>query len=184
MKSNGSIPTGRYRADMPEGAVVFLIGMRINRVRALSDWLPVFQAMPKMMIELNRHPELGLLEASSWWAGRNLMMVQYWASMDQLMRYATGRDAEHFPAWQAFMRRSSSSDAVGIWHEAYEVQPERSHIVYRGMPEFGMGKATAFKPVSDLPPQPVQRHPVSSILSAPELVQGRKRAAELPTHGD
>lgn len=158
----------RFRADMPEGTVVFLIGMRINRFRALRQWFPVFQAMPKMLVELKRHPELGLLEASSWWAGRNLMTVQYWASMDQLMRYATARDAEHLSAWQEFMRRSTDADAVGIWHEAYEVQPERSHIVYRDMTVFGMGKATAWKPVSSLPPQPVTRHPVSTIKSAPE----------------
>ncbi|HEV2073061.1 MAG TPA: DUF4188 domain-containing protein [Thermomicrobiales bacterium] len=114
----------RFRADMPEGTVVFLIGMRINRFPALRQRLPVFQAMPKMLAELKRHPELGLLDASSWWAGRNLMTVQYWASMDQLMRYATAKDAEHFPDWQQFMRRSTDADAVGIWHEVYEVQPQ------------------------------------------------------------
>lgn len=155
----------RFRADIPEGTVVFLIGMRINRLRAVREWLPVFGAMPKMLRELRQHPELGLQEASSWWAGRNIMTVQYWASMDQLMRYATGKDAEHFPAWQAFIRRSSASTSVGIWHEAYEVRPETSHIVYRDMPPFGMGKATAWKPATAMPPQSVKRHPVGPVFT-------------------
>lgn len=154
----------RHRADFPEGTVVFLIGMRINHLAAVRRWLPVFRAMPRMLNELNDHPELGLLEASTWWAGRNIMTVQYWASMDQLMRYATGTDAEHFPAWQALLRSARRSDAVGVWHEAYEVGPDRSHIVYRGMPIFGMGKATTWAPASGLPPQPVRRQPVAPIL--------------------
>jgi hypothetical protein len=71
------------------------------------------------------------------------------------------------------MRRSTDADAVGIWHEAYEVQPQRSHIVYRDMPVFGMGKATGWKPVSSLPPQPVTRHPVSTIKGITECSDGR-----------
>ena len=156
----------QFRADFPDGTVVFLIGMRINHFRAPRSWMPVFMAMPKMLKELREHPDLGLLEASTWWAGRNFMTVQYWASLDQLMRYATGKDAEHFPAWQAFMRRSSSSDDVGIWHEAYEVSPDRSHNVYRDMPEFGLGKATSWTQAQQMPPQAVKRHPVSEILDA------------------
>ena len=82
------------------------------------------------------------------------------------MTYATGKDAEHLPAWQAFLRRSGRSGAVGIWHEAYEVSPETSHIVYRNMPEYGMGKATAWRPASSMPPQPVARRPVGTVLGA------------------
>ena len=37
----------RFRADFPEGTVVFLIGMRINDLRRVREWLPVFMAMPK-----------------------------------------------------------------------------------------------------------------------------------------
>lgn len=155
----------RVRADFPEGTVVFLIGMRINRWRAVRRWMAAFMAMPKMIAELKQHPELGLLQASNMWAGRNVTVIQYWQSMDHLMRYATGRDAAHLPAWNAFMKASRESNAVGIWHEAYEVHPERSHIVYYDMPAFGMGKATRFSSVSELPRQPVPRQPVSDVLT-------------------
>jgi hypothetical protein len=147
----------RFRADFPEGTVVFMIGMRVNALRRVREWVPVFMAMPKMMRELADHPELGVLGAESWMRWREPMLVQYWRDMDSLMRYATSRDDEHLPAWAAFNRRARESTSVGIWHEAYEVDPEASHIVYRDMPAFGMGKAIGAKPVDLLPPQPVRR---------------------------
>ena len=119
-----------------------------------------------MIAELRRHPELGLLHAQTFWAGREILVVQYWASMDQLMRYATARDAEHLPAWRAFTRHAS--DAAGIWHEAYTVDPQTSHIVYRDMPPTGMGRATAWRPAEEMPPQPVRRHPASDVKVPPE----------------
>ena len=54
--------------------VVFLIGMRINKLWKLHKWLPVFLAMPRMLKELEAHPESGFLGHSS--AG--FVVVQYW----------------------------------------------------------------------------------------------------------
>jgi hypothetical protein len=156
----------RFRADVPPGTVVFLIGMRINCWRRPRSWLPAFGAMPRMLRELFAHPELGFLDASSWWSGRNVMLVQYWRSMDDLMRYATAKDGEHFPAWQAYRKAAASSDVTGIWHEAYEVHPDTSHMVYVNMPPSMMGKATSWKPAKGMPPQSVQRKPVGTIHSA------------------
>jgi hypothetical protein len=158
-----SIRDQRFRADVPPGTVVFLIGMRINAWWKVRSWLPVFMAMPRMLRELYSHRELGFLDATTWWMGRNVLVVQYWRSMDDLMRYATGKDGEHFPAWQRYMTSAASSGATGIWHEAYEVQPERSHNVYVGMPPSMLGRATSWTLASDMPPQPVKRHPVSSL---------------------
>jgi hypothetical protein len=157
----------RVRADFPEGTVVFLIGMRVNDLRRVRAWLPPFLAMPKMLRELQARPELGFLGAESWFRWREPMLTQYWRDMDSLMRYATSRDGEHLPAWAAFNRRARQSGAVGIWHEAYEVRPGASHIVYRDMPPVGMGKATAARPVELLPPQPVRRRG-----AAPDEVAG------------
>lgn len=148
----------RFRADIPPSTVVFLIGMRVNEIRRIDQWLPVVKVMPKMLRELHEQPELGMLHGESWGRWRQTLMVQYWQSMDHLMRYATARDHEHLPAWAAFNRQARASHAVGIWHEAYEVQPETSHIVYRDMPLFGMGKATSAFRTDDLPPQPIRRH--------------------------
>ncbi len=147
--TNG-VRSGRWRAEFPQGTVIFLIGMRINSIRSPRDWLPVFVAMPKMLRKLFENPELGLLGARTWMSWRLVMVQQYWASMDQLMSYAAERDAQHLPAWRAFNRRARASSSVGIWHEAYVVQPDGSHVVYVDMPSFGMGGATRL--VSVRPP--------------------------------
>ena len=139
---------GRFRAAFPHGTVVFLIGMRINSLRQVRAWIPPFMAMPRMLAELAQQPELGLLEARTEIGWRRATVIQYWASMEQLMTYAASSNREHLPAWKAYNQMTrTAGDAVGIWHEAYVVEPDQSHIVFRNMPEFGMGKATSIEPI-------------------------------------
>ena len=57
------INPGRYTANTEGDFVVFLIGMRINRPLRIRKWWPVFVAMPKMIRELEAHPEKGMLHA-------------------------------------------------------------------------------------------------------------------------
>ena len=54
-----SIINKRMAAEIEGDFVVFLIGMRINKPWKLHRWLPVFMAMPKMLKELEQHPEMG-----------------------------------------------------------------------------------------------------------------------------
>lgn len=154
---------GRHRADFDDGVVVFLIGMRFNAIWRIDQWLPVFLAIPRMLRELSRNRELGMLSHESWFGWRHAMVVQYWMDMDHLMRYAASRDNEHLPAWTAFNRCARTARSVGIWHEAYEVHPGTSHIIYRDMPPFGMGKAagmTDAQATLDQPPTAIGRKSV------------------------
>ena len=130
----------RVSAELPGEFVVFLIGLRINNPLLVHKWWPVAAAMPRMIKELSRQPELGLLHAESWF-GRNVLMVQYWRSMEQLLAYATNREAEHLPAWKAFNRDVGTNGSVGIWHETYGVSPGGFESVYVNMPRFGLGRA-------------------------------------------
>ena len=136
-------PPCRLTADVPNGTVVFMIGMRINALLRPRSWLPPFLAMPRMLRELKQHPDLGLLGDRTFFSGRVIMVVQYWTSMEHLMTYAANRDAEHLPAWRAFNRRlREAPGTIGIFHEAYEIRRDASHIVYVDMPPFGLGKAS------------------------------------------
>jgi hypothetical protein len=128
--------TGQIEGDF----VVFLIGMRVNRVWKPWSWLRVAMAMPRMLGELAGHPELGYLGGESWF-GRTTIMVQYWRSMDELMTYAKSRDAEHLPAWRSFNKLVGTNGDVGIWHETYRVRPGDYESVYVNMMPFGLGKA-------------------------------------------
>ena len=137
----------RVSAELPGEFVVFLIGMRINNPLLVHKWWPVASAMPRMIQELSSRPELGLLHAESWFS-RTIIMVQYWRSMEQLLAYATNREAEHLPAWKAFNQSVGTNGAVGIWHETYGVSPGRYESVYVNMPQFGLAKAGKLVPAS------------------------------------
>ena len=142
-----TIRNERLTASLDGDFVVFLIGLRINKPLHIHKWLPVVQAMPRMLTELYRQPELGFLHAESWFS-RTTIMVQYWRSMDQLLAYAKNRTAEHLPAWQAFNKAVGTDGTVGIWHETYAASPGSHENVYVNMPPFGLGRAGTLQTAS------------------------------------
>lgn len=137
-----SIRPGRYTADHDDEVVVFLIGMRINRLRRVRQWLPTALAMPPMLRELSEHPEKGLLGFESFRRGRTILQVMYWRSFDDLERFARNPDDPHLPAWRAFNRRVGTAGDVGIFHETYVVPARASESIYNNMPSFGLADAT------------------------------------------
>lgn len=180
--STHGVHTGRFRAEFPDSTVVFMIGMRFNSLRRVNDWLPTFRAMPKMLAELSNQPELGLLAYRSWIHWRQVMVVQYWRDMDHLMTYATARDSEHLLAWNVFNRRARQSSSVGIWHEAYEVHPQTSHIVYRDMPPTGMGAAVHLTIAEHMAPRSVARRGTSPGIVRLHLPsKGNRRERTVPS---
>jgi len=73
----------RMTAEVDDDFVVFLIGMRINKLWKIHKWFPVVMAMPKMISELYKNPDLGFISHEQWF-GRTTIMVQYWKSFEQL----------------------------------------------------------------------------------------------------
>lgn len=143
---------GRYTAQPDSSYVVFLIGMRINRVFAVRKWTQVVRAMPRMLQELHSRPEYGFLGSESFLNWRGVTMLQYWRSFDHLHRYASQRDAAHLPAWAAFNRAIGSDGTVGIWHETYLIESGHSEAIYANMPLWGLSRAfgrTAITGVND-----------------------------------
>ena len=123
---------GRWTAVRSEPHVVFIIGMRLNRIWAVHRWMPAFLAMPRMLDELSAKPELGFLGGKVWFA-RTIVQIQYWRSFEDLEAYAKARESMHLPAWAAF-NRSAREGAVGIYHETYRVAPDQYENVYVDMP--------------------------------------------------
>lgn len=139
---------GRMAADVPaQGAVVFLIGMRVNKPLQVHKWFPVFMAMPRMLIELARNPELGLRgRPRTFLSGRTILVWQQWESFEHLEAYAKAPQHMHLPAWKAFNRSTRGNDAVGIYHETYLVNPGTAEAVYVNMPALGLAAAFGTKP--------------------------------------
>ena len=141
------VVNGRMCAEVDGEAVVFLIGMRFNKIWKIHKWLPVLIAMPRMLMELEKNPDLGLLGYHQWF-GRTIIMVQYWRSVEQLNAFAKSRNSAHLPAWAAFNRAIGKSGDVGVWHETYRIQEGNFETIYANMPPFGLAKATKSIPVS------------------------------------
>ena len=145
-----SVPiAGRMTADADGEVTVFLIGARINTFRAVRNWWPVVRAMPRMLAELSREKDSGLIGFQYLLGGpRLLYVVQYWDSKEKLLAYASAPDKEHRPAWAAFNRRMRDAGTdVGFWHETYVVPAGSYESVYVNMPHFGLGKAAGVVPV-------------------------------------
>lgn len=147
----GNAPTsGRRVTASAEGEiVVFLVGMRINRWRAVRHWLPTLLAMPRMLKELAQDGDSGLLGHRGLGGGpRVFTTAQYWESREKLLAYASDQGREHRPAWAAFNRRlRNSNGSVGVWHETYIVPAGSYESIYVDMPPSGLGAAWGVEPV-------------------------------------
>lgn len=144
------IERGRYCADVgADGKVLFLIGMRVNRLWQVWKWLPVFVAMPRMLIELRKNPSIGLVgKPRTFVSGRTILVWQYWNSFEQLDAYAKDSARNHLPAWRSFNRRIRDNGSVGIFHETIVLSDATVETFYGNMPTFGLAAVTGSVPAT------------------------------------
>jgi hypothetical protein len=137
---------GRFTAEIEGPFVVFIIGMRVNRLLAVHKWLPVARAMGPMIEQLRAQPELGLLHAQTYLYWRGVAFVQYWRTFEQLERFARDPSATHLDAWRRFNKAVGADGSVGIWHETYLVPENQFECVYGNMPKMGLALAGSHVP--------------------------------------
>ena len=144
-----AVQKGRFTADVSslgDEVIVFLIGMRINKPWKVKAWWPVFTAMPKMLKYLVENPDKGLLGFEQAFLPSPIL-VQYWRSFEDLVRFARDADDPHLEPWRQFNRRIGRSGDVGIWHETYRVRTADIETIYGNMPPYGLAAATTSTPV-------------------------------------
>jgi hypothetical protein len=139
---------GRYSAQIEGDFVVFLIGMRLNRPWKVHRWWPVLGGMRRMLAELARDPERGLLGFGSGMLHGGPAVVQYWRSFEHLDRFARDPASLHLPAWRWFNRAVKASGDVGIWHETYLVRAGGYEAIYGDMPRIGLAAAGEHVPIA------------------------------------
>jgi|SRR5690625_1692560 len=140
--------TGHYTTENEDDMVVFIMGLRINKWFAVHKWLPVFAAMPPMIKELYTYQEeLGFLSMERFSGLGTTTMIQYWRSLEDLLAYA--RKEKHLKAWRNFNRKIGDHQAVGIYHESYQVQKKNYETAYVNMPLYGLSKALPQIPVTN-----------------------------------
>lgn len=139
---------GRYTARTDEPLVVFLIGMRVNKLLAVRKWLPVAREMQPMLTTLYRHPEKGFMGGTMWLGWRSVMLVQYWRSFEALEEFARNPSDPHRDAWARFNKAVGADGTVGIWHETFLVSAGHHESLYGNMPRTGLAAATSHVPVT------------------------------------
>lgn len=140
------IHKGRHVAVVEGDFVVFVIGMRVNKLLSFSKWIPVFKAMGPMIRELYQNPEIGFLHTEFHFSWRRITLIQYWRSFDQLEAYAHGKT--HLVAWKEFNKNIGNDGSVGIFHESYKIVNRGAEAIYNNMPSIGLGKAYSLAAVS------------------------------------
>ncbi|MEO1378499.1 MAG: DUF4188 domain-containing protein [Cyanobacteria bacterium J06635_10] len=141
---------GRFTAETDEPFVVFLIGMRINKIFAVNKWFPTAMAMTPMLRTLYKHPEKGFLGGETFVYWRGVGLIQYWRSFEDLERFARSPEEPHLSAWQRFNRDVGADGSVGIWHETYLIERGNYEAIYGNMPIFGLAAATKHLSVSEV----------------------------------
>ena len=143
----GDVIQGRQTAAYDGEVVVFLIGMRVNSVLKVREWLPVARAMGPMLRELSKDKASGLLGFRTLPTWRGVTLIQYWESVEKLQEFASDTGRTHRPAWVDYFRNSFKGGAVGIWHETYVVPAGNTETIYGNMPLLGLGKVKGVEPV-------------------------------------
>lgn len=138
----------RMCADIEGDFVVFLIGMKVNNWWKINTWWPIAMAMPRILKELNAHPEIGFLGSISPGFSNPTILIQYWRSFEHLEKFAKDPNSNHFPAWVDFNKRIRKSGEVGIWHETYLVKAGNYETIYNNIQPFGLGKASRLIPAT------------------------------------
>ncbi|MFM1761342.1 MAG: hypothetical protein RL478_952 [Actinomycetota bacterium] len=138
------INRGRFSANVgADGKVLFLIGMRINQIWKIWKWLPVFVAMPRMLIEIQKDRSLGLVgKPRTFLSGRTILVWQYWESFEKLTAYSRSAESAHLPAWRSFNKKIRDNGSVGIFHETIVLSDKTVETVYGNMPTFGLASVT------------------------------------------
>lgn len=140
------VVSGRSTARTDEPFVVFVMGVRVNRIFALRAWIGVMLSLRSMLHELHEKPETGFLGGHTHFCWRGVTLFQYWNSYEDLEKYSRNPSEGHMPGWQKFNRRVRKGGAVGLWHEAYLVDPGCYEAVYADVPVSGLAKATKHIP--------------------------------------
>lgn len=139
------IQLGRQTAALDGDFVVFLIGARLNRLRAANRMRRIGAQMTQMQKVLAMHPELGCLHTQNWF-GRTTIAVQYWRDFESLERFARDKELPHLAPWREFNRLVRDSRDIGIWHETYQVSAGAYEAMYVNMPRFGLAAAGELEP--------------------------------------
>jgi hypothetical protein len=145
-----SIHHERMAAEMDDGFVIYINGMRLNTPRALPQWLVANWRVARMFRELEADPDSGFLGYTPIFLGfRKGAAMQYWRSLEDLQRFATDPDGSHVRAWRWYNEEADPDGGLGFWAELYVVEGDSFETFFRNVPPVGIGKSAEMVPMRD-----------------------------------
>lgn len=136
---------GRHAANPDSDIALFLIGLRVNRLTSLRNGLRVVTSMLRLLGDLRDDHDSGYRGHRILFGPtpREVMVLQYWASGEQLLAFATDPRHRHRAAWRDFEQMvRSSAGGIGLWHEIYRVPRDGISSFYRDIPPVGLAAIT------------------------------------------
>lgn len=127
--------------------VVFIIGIRLNRLSKVHHWWSARRTMKRLLRELAADPGSGMLGFQQW-GFQPALWVMYWRSFEFLEKWARVPKGSHREAWTDFGRRLAGPAGVGVWHETYLVREGTYETVYNNMPPTGLGRIGVLSPAT------------------------------------
>lgn len=146
------VPINRERmvAEIDGEYVVYINGMRLNKLRALPKYLRAGLKAAKMFERLEADPDSGFLGyLPAYMSLRSGAAIQYWRSLEDIKRFAQDPDDLHVPAWQWYDEEVGNDGELGFWAELYVVKDGSFETFYRNMPPTGLGEHGSLVPMED-----------------------------------
>ena len=126
---------------------MYINGMRLNKLRAIPQWITAGRKLAKMFDRLKTDPDSGFLGYQPAFMGiRTGAAIQYWRSLADLKRFARDRNDLHVPAWKWYNETVDTDGGVGFWAEPYVVESGRYETFYRNIQPLGLGTVAGLRP--------------------------------------
>ncbi|WP_336024986.1 DUF4188 domain-containing protein [Halobellus salinisoli] len=137
-------------AEIDGEYVIYINGMRLNKLRALPKYLRAGLKAGKMFEQLAADPDSGFLGYLPAYMGlRSGAAIQYWRSLEDIKRFAQDPNGTHVPAWQWYEEEVGTNGELGFWAELYVVKDGSFETFYRNMPPTGLGEHGSLVPMED-----------------------------------
>jgi hypothetical protein len=137
----------RLAAEMDGEFVVYINGMRLNKLRAIHKYLIAGRKLAAMFDRLEADPDSGFLGYEPAIRGlRSDAAIQYWRSLEDLRTFAQNSDDLHMPAWK-WVNESIRKGEIGFWAELYVIDDENYETFYRDVPPIGLGQIADLVPM-------------------------------------
>jgi hypothetical protein len=127
-------------APLEAPVCLFMVGMQCRSWRSFWKIPLIARRMKQMQKELKNDRESGLIWGENFTSQRpfTTLYLSYWKSSDHINRFVTDKKFSHLSSVKEYFQRFRDDPDIGVWHETYEVDPQKTENLYFGMAPFGV----------------------------------------------